>query len=197
MTKKTRLLLVASLLLSAAATAQQAAHVHGEAQLTLAAMDNELHIEFESPAANLVGFEYAPRNQQEKQALKLAAGQLAGAERFLQFEGTECRLQVVAVEAPHSDDDAHAEQPGHDHAHHDHAKHAGHSDHGGHAGHAEHASFRASYRFSCANLAQLEGVKVILFTSFPEIHEINAQWLTSGQQGAATLTAQRNELLLK
>ncbi|TLM78140.1 ZrgA family zinc uptake protein [Microbulbifer harenosus] len=60
-----------------------------------------------------------------------------------------------------------------------------------------HASFRVSYRFQCDNLAQLSGVNMALFLSFPDIHEIKVQWLTPERQGATTLTAQHNQLQLK
>lgn len=63
--------------------------------------------------------------------------------------------------------------------------------------HSEHSSFRASYRFRCDTLAALSTIDIGLFASFPDIHEINAQWLTPGQQGTAKLTAQHNKLRLK
>ena len=185
MTIKSNLFLYSTFLLSTVVAAQHGAHVHGEAHLTLAMMENELHIEIESPAANLVGFEHAPQNPEEKQALDTVAQQLAGADQFLRFDGAECRLQKVDVAAPYSDSD--------------HTELVSHGEHAGGAGdeQSEHTSFRVSYRFCCVNLARLESVYISLFASFPDIHEIKAQWLVPGQQGAATLTAQDNELQLK
>ncbi|WP_250462262.1 DUF2796 domain-containing protein [Microbulbifer litoralis] len=164
-------LLVFGLGFAGLASGDGGAHVHGRAQLTVAAASGELQIGFESPAANLVGFEHAPRGPSQVEALDRAARDLAGANRFLRFSGTDCRLREAGVEAPHS-----GEQEAHHH---------------------RHASFRASYRFQCDNLAQLDGVAVALFTSFPGIHEIAVQWLAPGGQGAALLTAQDNELQLK
>lgn len=66
--------------------------------------------------------------------------------------------------------------------------------HGAHGEHAERIghehSAHASYRLQCDNLVLRDSVNIALFASFPDIYEIKAQWLTSGQQGAAKLTAQ-------
>ena len=180
-TIKSKFFLVTTLLLSTAAGAQHGAHVHGEAQLTIAVGDNELHVEFESPAANLVGFEHAPQNPEQQRALDVAAQQLASADHLLRIHGAQCRLQQVQVAAPYSHTGSHV----------DHTSHASREEH------SEHSSFRASYLFRCDTLAQLRTVDIALFASFPDIHEIKAQWLTPGQQGAAKLTAQHNELRFK
>lgn len=82
-TTKPEFFLVFSLLLSSAVVGQHAAHVHGEAHLSIAAAEGELYIEFESPAANMVGFEHPPQSQKEKLALEAAARKLAGADGLL------------------------------------------------------------------------------------------------------------------
>lgn len=45
------------------------AHVHGEAEMTLILQNDELAINFESPAANLVGFEHHPETDLQRNAL--------------------------------------------------------------------------------------------------------------------------------
>ena len=182
MTNKSKILLLPLLIVALAAKAQHAAHVHGEAQLTIAAIENELHIEFESPGANLVGFEHEPHNPQEVRALETASQQLATPEVLLKFTGTDCQLHNTDVKAPHS-------KRGHKHSNHGH--HEAHHDHSGHA------SFRVTYHYRCQNMDDLDSVYVTLFDRFPDIQKIDAQWLTAGQQGAATLTAQNNKLQLK
>lgn len=114
-----------------------------------------------------MGFEHRPAHPQQRAALERAGRTLIGGERLLRFAGTRCRLLEAEVEGP---EDSRT---------------------------GEHSSFRASYRFQCDNLARLNSVIVALFASFPDIHEIAVQWLTSGRQGAASLTAQDNELQLK
>nr|WP_158217327.1 DUF2796 domain-containing protein [Microbulbifer agarilyticus] len=200
MTIKPQLLLLPLFFAASAATAQHAAHVHGEAQLTVAVGENALHIEFESPGANLVGFEHAPQNQQQVQALKLASKNLAAPSNLLRFRGTVCRLQDVDVEAPYAEA---APQHAH-HAHEDdhgrHSEHSNHTEHSHdaeHSHHSEHASFRASYIYRCDNLSGLDGIDVRLFARFPDIHKIQAQWLTATKQGAVRLTSKSPTLQLK
>lgn len=163
---------VFTIALSAAGTAAgDGAHVHGEAQLRIAVEGDRLYAEFESPAANLVGFEHRPANTQQEALLERAGRTLAGADRFLVFRGARCRLLEADVEVPHGKGE------------------------GSETG--EHASFRASYRFQCDNLARLDTVDVALFASFPGIHRIAVQWLTPERQGAVSLTARNNQVQLK
>lgn len=156
-----------ALLFAGAAIGDGGAHVHGEARLHIALEGDSLYAEFESPAANLVGFEHRPVNLQQEALLEQAGRTLADADRFLLPEGAGCRLLEADVEVPQG------------------------SQTGGHA------SFRASYRFQCDNLARLDTIGVALFTSFPGIHRIAVQWLTPEGQGATSLTARNNQLQLK
>ncbi|WP_197023745.1 DUF2796 domain-containing protein [Microbulbifer sp. HZ11] len=186
MTNQPKLFLLPLALVAIVASAQQDAHVHGEAQLAIAVNGNELHIEFESPGANLVGFEHVPQNQKQEQALAVASGELAAPNQLLQFEGTECQLQSAEVKPPHTDAGQH------------HAHHTGHTDHSdAHEIHSTHASFRAAYHYRCDNVAALDTINVVLFSRFREIHTINAQWLTATKQGATTLTAKSPKLQMK
>ncbi|MCW8128024.1 ZrgA family zinc uptake protein [Microbulbifer halophilus] len=166
-----RVIFILTLVFAGAAAADGGAHVHGEARLDIAAEADSVYIEFESPAANLVGFEHAPQNSPQRRALRQAARTLAGAEDWLRFAGADCHLQEAGVEAPHGEKEE--------------------------TRHRAHFSFHASYHFQCDNLAQLDSVAVALFASFPGIHEIAVQWLAPGRQGAVSLTAQDNELQLK
>ena len=50
----------------------QGAHVHGEAVLNVVQEGTNVFIEFESPAINLVGFEHAPINPEQKAAFDRA-----------------------------------------------------------------------------------------------------------------------------
>lgn len=158
--------------LFSAGVAAGEAHVHGEARLHIAAEGDRLYAEFESPAANLIGFEHRPENPEQKALLERAAHTLAGADRFLRFGGASCRLLEADVAAPHREEGEYAQA-------------------------REHAGFHASYRFQCDNLAGLDSVAVTLFASFPEIHRIAVQWLIPERQGAASLTARNNQLQLK
>jgi len=161
----------AALLFAGAAAGDGGAHVHGEARLHIAVEGDSLYAEFESPAANLVGFEHRPVNPQQEALLEQAGRTLAIADRFLLLGDASCRLLEADVKVPHGKGEGSQME--------------------------RHASFRASYRFQCDNLAGLDTIDVALFTSFPDIHRIAVQWLTPGGQGATSLTARNNQLQLK
>ncbi|HRP96505.1 MAG TPA: DUF2796 domain-containing protein [Rhodocyclaceae bacterium] len=119
-----------ALILSSSLGAQQTPHEHGVGDLRIAVDANTVVIEFESPLDNLVGFEHAPRDAEQRRALADAQA------RLRQFDGlfapsaaAACVLAEVQLESPYADGaDAHGhDDHGHDdHGHDDH----GHDDHG-------------------------------------------------------------------
>lgn len=106
------------------------AHVHGEAVLMLAYEKSSLEVEFESPAANIVGFEYQPRSEKEHKAIELAKATLKAPAKWLQFSGASCELKDSDVAFAGEKADSH----GH-HDHHDHKHDPNESDHGDDHGH--------------------------------------------------------------
>jgi hypothetical protein len=76
-------------------------HVHGAVTFNVAVEGNVLSLEIDAPAINVLGFEKAPRNDVERQAVAsvdawLSAGRdIAGVPRT-----AGCRLQSVTYEAP-------------------------------------------------------------------------------------------------
>lgn len=76
-------------------------HVHGAVTFNVAVEGNVLSLEIDAPAVNVLGFEKAPRNDVERQAVAsvdawLSAGRdIAGVPR-----AAGCRLQSVTYEAP-------------------------------------------------------------------------------------------------
>lgn len=137
-------------------------HVHGEAQLDIAVQfPNSVYILFESPAANIVGFEHAPLNVTERDLLRQASKVLAEPDNLFRFAGATCRQRAVDVKPPHANAGLQA---------------------------TKHSSFSASYEFACEDLQKLESVTVHLFSSFPDVHKIGVQWMAPTGQGAASLT---------
>jgi len=70
------LLAAACLLPVPALAGHPGAHVHGAARLQVAVDGNTLNLQLETPLASLVGFEHAPRTNQQKQALQAMAERL-------------------------------------------------------------------------------------------------------------------------
>jgi len=142
------------------------AHVHGEAEITLILQDDELAINFESPAVNLVGFEHQPENDQQRKVLDTALVDLRNPISWLQFDGSNCDLVSATVKT--SLDSTH-EQKGH-------------------------AEFSAEYLFQCRQANNLNSLLVTLQSNYPSVEHINVQWIINGKQGATELEADNQRI---
>ena len=95
---------------------QHDAHVHGIAALNLVLEGQEVHIEFDSPAANLVGFEHAPSSEADHAALDKAVATLKDGDRLFKFNADAgCQMEKVNVASQLLDEEheGHAdEKPG-------------------------------------------------------------------------------------
>lgn len=187
------------------------AHVHGIAHLNVALEGKNLYMEFVSPAANIVGFEHAPKNQAQREAVEAARETLKNAEAvFTLPPAAGARLVEASVVSEAEHNAHHDTEHGHEDEHH-HASEHGHEgdDHHekevgkGHAHHAEddhageaHSDFRAEYRFVCQSPAKLTAIDVRLFEKFPGIEKIEVQLLTDTKQTALELTARKSKIRL-
>jgi hypothetical protein len=187
---------------------QHGAHVHGVAGLNLALEGNEVHVELDSPAANIVGFEHAPSSEADHAALDQAVATLRGGDRLFQFNSEAgCRMEKADVISAllddghheHADDHGHEKKDHDDHGHENKEKHAhdehkhddqGHDGHG-HEKHADetHSDIDAVYHFECDNPGKLTQLTVELFEAFPGMEELNVQYVIESKQGAAELNA--------
>jgi len=165
---------------------QHGAHEHGAATLNLAQEGTDIHVELQSPAANIVGFEHAPSTDTEHKALEQAVETLKDGARLLRFEDdAECRLVESRVESPLLETDQ-GKADEHDEGH----RHAEKQEHDEHESHAEaHADILAEYRFSCARPEKLGRMDVMLFEAFPAIDDLDTNFVTDRGQGNLELTA--------
>ena len=91
------------------------AHEHGRGTLDIVAEGEELVVEFRIPAANVVGFEHAPRDDAEHEAVRMAAETFRDPASVLVLPAeAECEVEeaeagIVGMGAEEHDDD-------HDHA---------------------------------------------------------------------------------
>ncbi|WP_020506347.1 DUF2796 domain-containing protein [Lamprocystis purpurea] len=165
---------------------EHGAHEHGVGSLTLALDGKEMEIELESPAANLVGFEHAPKDDAQRAALERAVALLKDGERLFSFpKAAGCRLTAASVsssllghepaeKADHEDHKAHAEAP------------SAAADHD--AEHESHADLDADYDFECTHPEKIDQVEVGLFAAFPATERLKVQYVTARGQGGAELT---------
>ena len=122
------------------------AHEHGSANLDIAIDTSTIEMRFESPAVNIVGFEYATEDEQQLLLINKAKSNLSNFDLIYGLVGdVSCQTVkssakwVTEHEAGHDDHDDH--EAGHD----DHDDHeAGHDDHDDHeAGHDDHDDHEA------------------------------------------------------
>lgn len=173
---------------------QHAAHVHGIATLNLVREGDEVHVELESPAANIIGFEHVPSSEADHAALDRAVAALKDGEGLFRFNAeARCRMEKATVESALLEEE-HAEHAGEHKGDHGHEKH-GHDEHG-HAGlehdDATHSDIGAVYHFECDRPDKLTELSVELFEAFPATEKLNVQYVIDSKQGAAELTPARH-----
>jgi hypothetical protein len=147
------------------------AHEHGAVKLDVAIDGAALTIGLEAPLDSLIGFERAPRNDQERRAADEVLTRLrSGAGLFSADAAAQCTLAKVAVQAPVLD-------PGTKSS----AKTAEAKD--------EHADLDATFEYKCAQPQLLRTLDVGLFETFKHIQRIDVQ--VAGPKGQLKSTLKR------
>lgn len=159
------------------------AHVHGISALNLALEGDEIEIELDSPAANIVGFEHAPSSADDHAALDKAVARLKDGDTLFRFnDEAGCRMETATVSSAMLDDQHEAES----HTHEDKDEH----DHDAHEHDDEtHSDIDAAYHFECDAPDKLTQLTVDLFEAFSGLEKIEVQYVIESKQGAAELTA--------
>ncbi|HKM36247.1 MAG TPA: DUF2796 domain-containing protein [Thiopseudomonas sp.] len=158
------------------------AHVHGVATLNIALENQQLEMQLDSPAMNIVGFEYKPSSDADKQAV-------ADAERTLKNEQAlfalttagQCALSSMSI-----DNDLIGQHDEHEHEHdndHAHAVHSNEKD-----AH-QHSDISAHYVFNCTAPSKLNSIDLAgFFKAFPKTEKINVQLVTAEAQNGVELS---------
>ncbi|WP_166257494.1 ZrgA family zinc uptake protein [Marinobacter salicampi] len=189
-------------------------HSHGTAQLQVAREGQTLDILFETPAYNLVGFEHAPKNANQEQAVAKAEAWLS--ERPLLDTGTAtCEVTAASVshglgsspasaraeghedQHDHEDSSHNHDQNQSDGEHHDdhgaahHETHDGH-DHGHEQAHddeagATHSEFEVAQQLTCSGAEPVQTLISPLFGRFNALEQLHVEWVSGGGQGSVRL----------
>jgi hypothetical protein len=157
---------------------QHGTHVHGVAHLNLALENNDLHIEFTSPAADIVGFEHEPETEEEKSAMQKALGRLRAGKRMFKLSpdaGVQLEKSVVKTGLHHD-----CEHEDHDH---------------GQDSHEQHSDVYIEYRFHVKVPDKLKSIDVMLFKYFKSLQKIEVQVFTQAKQTAVELTPENTKIL--
>jgi len=163
-------------------------HIHGAAMLEIAIDGSGVSVSLYSPLDNLVGFERAPRDEKERQAVKSTASRLHQAESLFIFTPqAQCRLETAALKAPllppellipsqasGKMDDQRTVSPAQPENKVRENKSQTDSSTASPHGHDEHAELEAAWSFKCANPQALRDADVRLFQAFPGLRRLDA-----------------------
>ena len=177
------------------------AHEHGHGTLDIVLEGEELAIELRIPA---VGFEHAPRDETEREAVRKALVPFGDAASVLELPAeAECEVEAakgeiwsMADEDDHAGDDGHEHESdehgaakGHDEEEHDEEGHAEdeHEDHDADSGGEAHSELHATYRFHCHAPGKLDRIDLRAFEHLHGAEEIDVRIVTPTAQLATEI----------
>ncbi|MEZ9130179.1 zinc uptake protein ZrgA [Vibrio breoganii] len=187
---------------------QHSAHVHGSVEFNIAQDGQDLLVEILAPGADVVGFEHAPSNDEQRKALEKAVAKLNAADSVLKMSpAAGCELSTAQVSHTlggdeghdHSDheghdhDEHHADHhadhhDGHDHDTHDHSEHDHGDHHDSHDHSGGHGEFNIAYQYQCKDVSKLTEIDSDWFKLFSGTQTIRVNLLTDSAQIATELT---------
>lgn len=161
------------------------AHVHGLGTLNIALENQLLELQLESPAMNIIGFEYQPTTAADIQSVKAAQNKLSNAAELFAFSpAAQCHLTSVSIDnALLTESDTH----GHDHN----QKSQPEAEIAEH----QHNDISVHYQYHCATPAQLNSIDLAgLFKLFTQTEKIQVQLIVGDHQHGAELSAKNTSL---
>ena len=182
---------------------EHAAHEHGHGTLDIVVEGEELVIELRIPAVNVVGFEHAPRDEAEREAVRKALAPFGDAASVLELPvAAECEVEKAEAEIwamAHEDDhegDQHGGGEGHEHEKDEHKEDEhgkdGHEEdehdkHDSDSGEEAHSELHATYHFHCHEPGKLDRIGVRVFEHLQGAEEIDVRIVTPSAQLAMEL----------
>ena len=158
---------------------QHGAHEHGAAKLTIAWSGNDLAIDIQTPAYNVLGFEYAPTSDPEQRLLEESVATLESDTLMQLSPEANCSLisavvQTELAEEMHEDGEEHEDEE------------------------ETHSDIDVAYTVQCQNPDKLELLDAsALFVHFPNFETLQVQWVSDTNQSAKNLTAEDPTLSFK
>ena len=182
-------------------------HEHGRGMLDIVLEGEELVAELRIPAVNVVGFEHAPGDDAEREAVREAVARFANAAAVLvPTADADCELEDVEAEIAGTDHDGRwrvgaqgSMEEGHEGEDHDEDAHAKneheedeheedeHAKNAGESGAEAHSELHATYRFHCHAPGRLARIDVRVFELLHEAEEIGVRVVTPNAQTAMDL----------
>ncbi len=186
-------------------------HEHGSANLNIAIDNKVIAIHFESPAVNIIGFEYQPNDEAQRSLISAAKSKLSNFANSYELQGEPNCLMISSSadwvsehsESEHSESEhsesEHSEsehsESEHSESEHSESEHSEQDETVGASLETEHAEFVVEFELQCEQINNLTAIDVSLLALFPAIDEIDTQVIYTGGQIKQELT--RNNTLIK
>lgn len=158
---------------------QLGAHVHGVATMQVTVDTSILTLNFSSPLDNLLGFEHPSRNQAEVAQVQNMINAFYKTNLFVPTPAAQCRLKTIDLQSLVIKKRANSPKPQHEEP----------------AGHAGHTDLDAGLVYQCQQVKQLRDLQVNLFKTFPNLHQLNVEVVSSQGQTAAKLTSANSQII--
>ncbi len=178
-----------SLLTTLAFSATHKAHVHGQAELTVAIDQHTIEVHLNAPAESLLGFEHQAQSEQEIAQVIALQEHIAQPDSVFNFNNKHCQMISQNV------DTGELLSSVQDHIHHTHDEHHQHDTHDSHQ--SDHAEININYTYHCDNTEHIKLATVQLFDHYHGLKQIRAMWITPNQQASALLTPLNKEIIFK
>ena len=177
------------------------AHEHGHGTLDIVVEGEELVIELRIPAVNVVGFEHAPKDDAEREAVRQALVPFGNAtslfvlsaEADCEVEEAEAAISSMGHEDEH-EGEGHGDGDGHDHKKDEHEtdehakdEHEEHAEDGSDSDAEAHSELRATYHFHCHAPERLGEIDVRAFEHLRDAEEVDVRVVTPAAQLAMEL----------
>ena len=162
-------------------TRQVDKHEHGVGELNIAIDSNMIALEFMLPGADIVGFEYKAKSDEDLAKIENALLVLENYENlFALTKNSKCVLADLDYHLSGEEHDEHANE-----------------EHEEHADEESHTEFYAKYSFKCDNIKQLDKVEFSYFKTFPNSSELEVQFVSDIGSNAFEVEADKPVIILK
>ena len=142
-----------------------AAHQHGRATLTVAWSNKDLAIDLQTPAYNILGFEYAPSTAEEKKRVIECIETLKTEGLIEPLAEAKCAIITADVQTGFGAENKSEEEK------------------------TNHSDFDVFYTVKCQNPDALKTIDASgLFAAFSNLTTLQVQWISDRGQSAQTLT---------
>ena len=158
--------------------AQRPAHEHGKITINAALENQELSIELDAPADNVIGFEHAPRTEAERKAVHDALLLLRSAQSLFGLpSAAQCRVTASDISSPHWEIEptsAHEEAP-----------------------HEQHADYEGRFTYRCQAPRELTWLEPWILDKLRGVHEARINLITPSGQRSQIVTRARERVAFR